>query len=162
MSSTGTAPALSTSRAIIGPASTQGGFQYWYLACLPDSVIAVRQSIGAFFILGLSNGALPPIFGLVGGLLNMLVKGRVKSFRERTEAKLQSASASQLRVKGNIVLTKSQFKSITFKNKSFGTLVLPDLTIETITGKKYKYAMQAPDFEKACAQMKQMYPDFCR
>src|SRR5581483_2940333 len=104
--------------------------------------------------------AVPPMFGLLGALLRHLLQKRVAAFRLRKEAELQSASASQLRVKGNIVLTKSQFKSITFKKKSFGTLILPDLTIETITGKKYKYAMQVLDFEKACAQLKQMYPDF--
>lgn len=161
MASTGTAPALSQNRAILGPASTQGQFQYWYLACLPDSVIAVRQGIGAFFVLGMASGVLPPGFGLIGGMLGVLLSGRVKSFRQRTEASLQKSSINQLRVKGNIVYQVSQLKAITFKSKGFGNLVLPDITFETMAGPKQKYGMQRPDFDKACVMLKQMYPHLC-
>ena len=40
----------------VGPVISRGGFQYWYLACFPDSIIALRQSTGAFFMLGLCDG----------------------------------------------------------------------------------------------------------
>ena len=44
MASTGVAPASAPGRVIAGPLSTQGGFQFWYLACFPDCIVAVQQS----------------------------------------------------------------------------------------------------------------------
>jgi hypothetical protein len=55
MANIGVAPALAPNRIVLGPLSTQGGFQYWYLACFPDCVVALRQGIGAFFVLGMAN-----------------------------------------------------------------------------------------------------------
>jgi hypothetical protein len=163
MGTAGVATAQSSSRTLIGPLSTQSGFQYWYLVCFPDTVIAVRQSIAAFFAFGLSNGAVPPIFGLLGALINILVSSRTKGFRERNEAALQSAPVALLRAKTNIVYPVAQLKSISFKNVARGgNLILPDIILETRRGAKQKYGMQRSDFDKACAQLKQLYPSLCQ
>src|SRR5258708_528617 len=103
MTAFGTAPPTTSSRALVGPLSTQSGFQYWYLACFPDCVVAVRQNIGAFFMFGMANGAAPSVFGLLGVLINHLVRGKVQGFRQRTEATLQSTPTSRLRMKPNVV-----------------------------------------------------------
>src|SRR3954465_12034411 len=47
MSSTGVVAAKAPERAIVGPFMTQGGFQYSYIACFPDSIIMVPQGIGS-------------------------------------------------------------------------------------------------------------------
>jgi hypothetical protein len=165
MTGFGAAAALATkpSRAIVGPLSTQSGFQYWYLACFPDCIVAVRQSIGAFFVFGMANGAAPSIFGLLGVLINHLVRGKVQGYRQRIEATLASTPTSRLRMKPNVVYQTMQLKSITFKPvKNGGGLILPDVILETKDGKKQKYGMQPADFDKACAQLKQMYPELCK
>jgi hypothetical protein len=163
MATTGIARAQTVTPAVIGPVSTQSGFQYWYLACFPDCIVAVRQGIGAFFAFGLLNGAVPGIFGALGALINVLVKGRAQDFRSRTEADLHRATVARLRVKGNILYSISQVKLLTFKNtKLGGSLILPDITIETANGKKQKYGVLRADFDKACDQLKQIYPQLCR
>jgi len=163
MATPGAAPAQPATRTLIGPLSTQAGFQYWYFVCLPDSMIAVRQSIGAFFALGISNGAVAPIFGLLGALINMLVKGHAQKFRARKETILQRTAIALLRAKPNVVYSVSQLVSITFKDVKYGgNLVLPDIILETRNGKKEKFGMQKAEFDKACAQLKQMYPNLCK
>jgi hypothetical protein len=156
------APVTTPSRAILGPLSTQSGFQYWYLACFPDCIVAVRQSMGAFFMFGLANGAAPSMFGLLGVLINHLVRGKVQSFRQRIEATLASTPTSRLRMKPNVVYQTMQLKSITFKPvKNGGGLILPDVILETQDGRKQKYGMQPADFDKAWTQLRQMYPELC-
>src|ERR1700731_4742771 len=79
MANIGVAPALAPTRIVLGPLSSQGGFQYWYLACFPDCIVALRQGIGAFFVLGMSNDdgvSYPALFGLVGVLFNHLLSLR--------------------------------------------------------------------------------------
>jgi hypothetical protein len=162
MASAGAAPTQSPNRSLIGPLSTQAGFQYWFLVCTPDSIIAVRQSITAFFAFGLS-GAVPPIFGLLGGLINLLVASRTKGFRERTEAALLRTPITSLCAKPNVVYSVAQIKAITFRNvETGGNLILPDIILETRRGAKQKYGVQRTDFEKGCVQLKQLYPDLCK
>jgi len=163
MASTGIAPAQAPNRTLIGPLSTQAGFQYWYLVCLPDSIIAVRQSITAFFMFGLSNGAAAPIHGLLGALIHQLIGGQARAFRERTETNLQRTAISWLRAKPNAVYPVSQLKSIAFKNsKAGGNLILPDIVLHSMNGAQQKYGVQRPDFDKACLQLKQLYPHLCQ
>src|ERR1700737_351794 len=98
MPSSGVAPAAVPTRVIVGPLSTQSGFQYWYLACFPDCVVAVQQSIGAFFALGMSN-SLGRVFGPVGVLVKHLVQPHAHAFRQRIETTLQGAPSASLRGK---------------------------------------------------------------
>jgi hypothetical protein len=100
MASTGAATGLAPTRLIVGPLSTPGGFQYWYLACFPDCVVAVQQSIGAFFVLGMSNSA-GGAFGLIGIVIKSLLQPRAQAFRQRIEAALQSTSSARLQVEGD-------------------------------------------------------------
>jgi hypothetical protein len=162
MASTGTAPAAVPTRAVLGPVLTQAGFQYWYLACFPDCVIAVRQGIWAGLCLAMTGTVPPTHFGLLGVLLVSLMKGRGEKLRQQVEATLQSTPTSRLRMKPNLVYQTMQLRSITFKPGGFGTLITPDIILETKTGSKQKYGIQKPDFDKACAQLKQMYPDLCK
>jgi hypothetical protein len=88
MANTGVATALAPTRLVLGPVSTQSGLQYWYLACLPDCIVAVRQGIGAFFVLGMSNDdgvTYPALFGLVGVLVSHLLKPKALAYRQRME-----------------------------------------------------------------------------
>jgi hypothetical protein len=155
MASTGAAPA--PARVIVGPLVTQAGFQYWYLACLPDCIVAVRQGIGAFFALGLSHN-IAHAFGLLGALVKHLLQPRAQSFRQQIEARLQSVSAAQLRTKPNIVFPVSQLRSITYKAKKGAPLFMSDFALEAMTGRKTTYGIAPADFEKIISQLKQMYP----
>lgn len=156
MTSTGVAPASAPTRVIVGPLSTQAGFPYWYLACFPDCVVAVQQSIGAFFVLGMSDSA-GRAFGLVGILSNTCCR-RAQAFRQRIEAALQSTPSSRLRVKPNVVYQTTQLKAITYKLKRAPPLILSDLVVETKTGSRQRYGIVPADFEKVYPQLKQMYP----
>ena len=156
---TGTAPALSQNHAVLGPASTQGGFQFWYLACFPDRIIAVRQGVGAFFLLSFAYGGLKAHFGLLGILVSWLVKGPVKNYRVKTEAQLGKLQPMQLQSKGNITYNASELKSITCTNvkKAFSAFQ-PKITLEMASGKSQTYLIPSTDFEPVCARLKQMYP----
>jgi len=158
-------PASTPSPAIelVGPVSTQGGFQYWYLVCMADTIVAVRQGIAAFFMFGLSNGAIPPVFGLIGGLLTYLVQGKSKKYRQQTEASLLRMRKATLQTKPNVTYQLEQVKSISFKDvKNGGNLILPDIILEMMNGSKQKYAIQKGDFDKARAVLEQRYPHLCR
>jgi hypothetical protein len=157
MASTGAATGVAPTRVIVGPLSTQGGFQYWYLACFPDCVVAVQQSIGAFFVLGMSHSA-GSAFGLIGILIKSLVQPRARAFRQRIEAALQSTSSARLKVKPNVVYQTNQLKAMTYKLKNGAPLILSDLVLETKTGSKQRYGIIPEDFEKVRPQLKQMYP----
>ncbi len=162
MASTGTAPATVPTRTIVGPVLTQAGFQYWYLACFPDCVIAVRQGIWAGLCLAMSGTVPPAHFGLLGALLVSLMKERGIKLRQQAETALQSIPTSRLRMKPNLVYQTMQLRSITFKPGGFGTLITPNIILETKSGSKQKYGIQKPEFEKASALMKQMYPELCK
>jgi hypothetical protein len=164
MPSTGFAPATAPSRTIVGPFCTSLGFQYWYLACLPDCIVAIPQGIWTGMMLAMSN-SLPPMFGLLQAVIVLLASKRGQTLRTEIEAKLQSTPDSQLRSKPNTIILLSQVRSISFKGSKFapaGSLITPDIIFETMDGKKIKYGIQGPDFEKACTQLRQMYPQLCK
>lgn len=158
MAMTGAAPA--PTRAILGPCATQAGFQYWYLACFPDCIVAVRQGIWSGLLLAMSGTA--PAHGLIGGLAGYLLKEAGQKRRLKVEAGIAGMPTSSLQAKPNLTYRVSQLRSITFKSKSFGTLITPDITLETTDGAKQKFGIQKPDFEKARAQLQQMYSTLCR
>ena len=161
MAYSGVAPALAPIRLVLGPVSTQSGFQYWYLACFPDCIVAVRQGIGAFFVLGMSNDdrlPQPALFGLVGVLVNHLLKPKALAYRQRMEAMVQSTPTSQLRTKPNVAYDVTQLKAIICKAKKGAPLILSELILETKSGSKQKFAMRPAEFRKACEHLGQMYP----
>jgi hypothetical protein len=165
MANIGAAPALAPTRFVLGPLSTQGGFQYWYLACFPDCIVAVRQGIGAFFVLGMANDdgvTYPALFGLTGVLINHLLKPKARAYRLRMEAMLQSTQTSQLRAKPNVVYEVSQLKVINCKAKKGAPLILSELILETRRGTKQKFGVRPDEFKKACEYLRQMYPALCQ
>lgn len=155
MASTGVASA--PSRIVVGPLVTQGGFQYWYLACFPDCVVAVQQGIGAFFALGLSN-SMGSAFGLLGGLVQVALRPRAQAFRQRIEFALRNTPTTRLRMKPNVVYQTSELMAITYKQKKGAPLILSDLTLELANGVKKRFGVAPVDIEKSLAQIKQMYP----
>ncbi len=152
---------------IVGPFLTSAGFQYWYLACFSDCIVAVPQGIWTGLTLAMSNSIPPIVFGLLGGLLVHFAAKRGQKLRQQIEATLTKSPASLLRLKPNTAYPKAQLRSIAFKGAKFaragaGALITPDIILETTNGKNQKFGIQGPDFEKACGQMKQMYPDLCK
>jgi len=90
---------------------------------------------------------------------------------QRTLAKIPVAygdvvakhACARLRTKGNFVYPVNVLKAITFKDvKSAGNLILPSIIIETRRGGQQRYGMPHPDFEKACEQLKKLYPELCK
>jgi hypothetical protein len=161
MANSGVATALAPTRLVLGPLSTQGGFQYWYLACFPDCIVAVRQGIGAFFLLGMSNDdgvTYPALFGLVGVLINYLVKPKARAYRLRMEAMVQSTPTSRLRTKPNVAYDVRQLKAIICKAKKGAPLILSELILETKSGSKQKFGVRPAEFIRACELLEQMYP----
>lgn len=160
---TGTAPALSQNHVVLGPASTQGGFQFWYLACFPDRIIAVRQGMGAFFLLSFAYGGLKAHFGLLGILIGRLLKGPVEKFHAKTQAQLRGLQAGQLQTKANVVYEVSRLTSINCSNvKHAFSVFQPKIVIELAGGKRQTYLIPSSEFESASAQLKQIYPHLCR
>jgi hypothetical protein len=92
----------------------------------------------------------------------VLLKSRGDKRRQQVEASIASTPTSRLRTKPNLIFDTSQLRSITLKSSSFGTLITPDITLETKDGKRQKFGVQKPDFEKASAQLKQMFPAMCK
>jgi hypothetical protein len=161
MASTGTAIAPST-REIVGPVFTSAGFQYWYLACYPDCVVAIPQGALTGLFLGMSNSVALHL-GLLGALIVSLMRGRGQILRQQSVAAIEATPTSRLRMKPNNVCQVSQLRSIRFKPvKNGGGLISPDLVFEFKTGRKQKYGIQAADFEQACQQLKQLYPELCK
>jgi hypothetical protein len=161
MANIGVAPALAPTRIVLGPLSTQGGFQYWYLACFPDCIVALRQGMGAFFVLGMANDdgvSYPALFGLVGVLVNHLLKPKARAYRLRMEAMVQSSPTSRLRTKPNLVYEVTQLKAIKCKAKKGAPLILSELILETKSGSKQKFGVRPAEFKKACEHLKPMYP----
>jgi hypothetical protein len=165
MANVGAAPKLAPTRIVLGPLSTQGGFQYWYLACLPDCIVAVRLGSGACFVLGMSNddgGTYPMLFGLVGVVVHYLLKPKARAYRLRVEAMVQSTPTSRLRTKPNVAYDVAQLKAIICKSKKCAPLILPELILETKSGSKQKFGVRPAEFLKACEHLKQMYPGLCK
>jgi hypothetical protein len=164
MANTGVAPATAPSRAIVGPCVTSLGFQYWYLACLPEAIVAVPQGIWTGLMLAMSNSVAPRL-GLVQALVVMLASKRGQTLRASIEPMLQNMPDSRLRSKPNTVILTNQLRSITFKRSKFaaaGALITPDIILETRNGKKQTYGIQNPDFDRACEQLLQMYPQLVK
>jgi hypothetical protein len=161
MANIGVAPALAPNRILLGPLSTQGGFQYWYLACFPDCMVALRQGIGAFFVLGMLNDdgvSYPALFGLVGVLINHLLKPKARAYRQRMEAMVENSPTSRLRTKPNVVYEVTQLKAIQCKARKGAPLILSELILETKSGSKQKFGVRPAEFKKACEHLKQLYP----
>jgi hypothetical protein len=164
MSSTGVVAAKAPERVIVGPFMTQGGFQYSYMACFPDSIIMVPQGIGSSLLLGMSN-SVAPLFGLLGALLVHFLAKRGQKRRQEIESGLARTPAIRLRVKPNTVYQLAEVNGISFKRGKFaraGSLFTPDIILEFSNGSKKKVGIQGPDFEKACGQLQQMYPNLCK
>ena len=157
MANSGAALAPAPARIIVGPVSTKAGFQYWYLACFPECVVAVQQSIAAFFALGMSHssrGAASPISFLV----QRLVQPSTQAFRQRIESALQSTPKERLLAKPNVVYPATQLKAMIHQKKKGAPLILSDLVLETTAGSRQRYGINSADFEKVSSQLNQMYP----
>ena len=119
------------------------------------------KGIGAFFVLGMSNDdgvSYPSLFGLVGVLVNHLLKPKARAYRLRMEAMAQSSPTSRLRTKPNVVYEVTQLKAIECKAKKGAPLILSELILETKSGSKQKFGVRPTEFKKACEHLKQMYP----
>lgn len=158
----GTGVASAPTRSIIGPCLTQAGFQYWYLACFPDCIVAVRQGMWSGLLLAMSGTVPPAHLGLLGYLLVLAMKGRGQKRRQQVEAEVAATPTSRLQMKPNLVYQMTELRSITLKAVGFGTLITPNIILEMKTGSKQKFGIQKPDFEKACEQLKQIYPALCK
>jgi hypothetical protein len=164
MANLGAAPALSPTGVVIGPLFTRGGLQYWYLACFPDAIVAVRQGIGAMFVLNLANDdgvMMRGLFGIAGLLVNHLFVPKARAYRLRVEAMLRNTPTSRLRSKPNVVYEVTQLKAIKCVAKKGAPLILPELIIETRNGNKQMYGVRPAEFKRACEYLKQMYPGLC-
>jgi hypothetical protein len=160
MAATGIAPAEIANRAIVGPVFTAAGFRAYYLACFPDSIVVLPQGWTGFW-LAVSNFKLP-VRGM-GSLIANLMYGFGPRLRKRTEAALAGTPDSQLREHTAIPI--SQLCSILFRRGRFFAKTgfpTPSITLETTDGEQRKYGIDVQDFQKACAQLQQMYPDRCK
>jgi hypothetical protein len=104
MANTGAAPKLASTGPVIGPVFNCGGLQYWYLACFPDAIVAVRHFMGAMFILGMANddgATMHALFGLSSLLVNHLLYtgGRSLSAAGGSRAAEYSNLAAALEIK---------------------------------------------------------------
>jgi hypothetical protein len=165
MANIGAAPALAPTGTMIGPLFTRGGLQYWYLACFPDAIVAVRQGIGAVFVLGMANDDGVPLRGLPGMsrlLVNHLLIPKARTYRLRVEAMLRNTPTSRLRSKPNVVYEVTQLEAIKCVAKKGAPLILPELILETKSGNKQLYGVRPVEFKKACEYLNQMYPGLCQ
>lgn len=165
MPSAGFAPATSPTRAIVGPVSTAFGFRCWYLACFPDVIMAVPQSFFAAVAFVFSSETRPIVFGVLQQLIADLITGPGRRLRSQRAATLSRTPESQIRSTPNVAIPVAQIRSISFKTglmASHNAVVTPEIILETVEGKKRIYGALAQDFEKAQAQLLQMYPHLCR
>jgi hypothetical protein len=165
MANVGAAPALAHTGTVIGPLFTRGGSQYWYLACFPDSIVALRQGIGAALLLGMANDdglAMTGLFGLSGILINHLLIPKARAHRLRVEAMARNTPTSRLRLKPNVVYEVAQLEAIKCVAKRGAPFILPELLLETKSGSKQKYGVRPAEFKRACQYLTQMYPSHCQ
>jgi hypothetical protein len=158
MPASGIALAPAPTRALIGPVQTQAGFQFWYLACFPDCIVAVRQGIFTGLLLSMSGNIAHVRFAGLGHLMTELLNDRANKKRRQVEAGMANIPTSRLRMEPNRVFEVAQLRSITLDGRSFAGVITPDIVFETTSGSQQKYGIRKPDFEKASAQLKQMYP----
>lgn len=153
-----------TGKALAGPVFNASGLKLWYLVCTPESIVAVPYGLWTSMVLSQANSlAAAAMFGLVGAFLSS--KG--KSARTRIETELEGAHPAQLRMKPNVFLPVSQIVGIRFKGEKWakgqpGALITPDIILETKTGGKRKFGIYGPDFQKASAELRRMYPALCK
>lgn len=108
------------------------------------------------------SGTVPSVrLGLHGLVAYLMKKGGDKQ-RQKVEASIATMPTSSLKAKPNIIYPVSQLRSIMFNTRNFGTLITPNIILETSNGSKQKFGIQMPDFEKAQPQLQQMYPTLCR
>jgi hypothetical protein len=100
----------------------------------------------------------PALFGLVGVLINHLLKPKARAYRQRMEAMVQNSPTSRLRTKPNVVYEVTQLKAIQCKAKKGAPLILSELILETKSGSKQKFGVRPAEFKKACEHLKQLYP----
>jgi hypothetical protein len=165
MPSFGVSPAQARKPVVLGPLLTQSGLQYWYLACFPDCLVALRQGMGAVFVLGMANddGVSVPILPVLAWILiNKLLKPKAMAYRRRAEVMAEKMPTSRLREKPNVVYDIAQLQTIQCKSKWGAPLVLPELILETKNGSKQTFGIRLSEFKKACQFLPQMYPTLCR
>ena len=161
MANIGAAPALAPTRAMIRPVFSHGGLRYWYLACSPDSIVALRQGLGASIALGLANDDGVPMRGLWGNaalVVNRLPKPKARAYRLRAEAMTRNTPTSRLRTTPNVVYDVTELKAIKCVAKKGAPLVLPELVFETKTGGRQMYGVRPDEFKRACELLRQMFP----
>jgi hypothetical protein len=143
---------------IVGPFFTAAGFRGWYLACFPDCIVPVPQGWTGFW-LSVSHFNLQ-IRGM-GSLIANLIYGCGPRLRRRSEAALAGTPDSELRE--HTAIPVSQLRSIVFHRGKFAKtgLATPSLILETTNGRRHEYGINLPHFEKACTQLRQMYPHLC-
>jgi hypothetical protein len=100
----------------------------------------------------------PALFGLVGVLVSHLLKPKALAYRQRMEAMVQSGLTSGLRSKPNVVYEVTQLKAIICKAKKGAPFILPELILETKSGRKQKFGVRPAEFLKACEHLEKMYP----
>ena len=157
MANSEAAPASTPARIIVGPVSTQAGLQYWYLACFPDYVIAVQQSMAAFFVLGMSHAGRDSVTP-ISYLAQRFLQPRTQSYRRRIENTLRTAPRERLMRKPNVVYPATQLKAIVHARKNGEPLFLSDLIFETTNGDRQRYGIVSADFERIYPQLEEMYP----
>jgi hypothetical protein len=99
----------------------------------------------------------------MGSLIANLMYGFGPRLRKRTEAALAGTPDSQLRVHTAIPI--SQICSILFQRGGFFAKTgfpTPSITLETSNGEHRKFGIDIQDFQKASAQLQQMYPERCK
>jgi hypothetical protein len=162
MPSAGIAPASAPSRALIGPVQTWAGFRQWYLVCSSDSIVAVRQGFWIGIVLTLSPAIPPmPLRNLVFLALEFGNK-QARKKRLKLEAEIPNIPTSRLRMAPNEVFEVSQLRSIAIKGRNIAGVITPDITLETTNGLKRTFGIIKPDYDKACPQLKLMYPNLCK
>ena len=162
MASTGVAPASKPTQALIGPLTSQGGFQAWYLFCSPDAIVAVRQGAWAGILLSLSTSEAPVHLGILGYLLGALLHSQGVKRRKQIETEIPQTPTSRLRTPPNVVYDAAQLRLITLKQRKLGPMFPPNITLESKDGKKQTYKIQHAEFDIAMRQLMQMFPSICK
>jgi hypothetical protein len=100
----------------------------------------------------------PALFGLLGVLVNHLLKPKALAYRQRMKAMVRSGLTSGLRSKPNVVYEVTQLKAIICKAKKGAPLILPELILETKNDSKQNFGVRPAEFLKACEYLEKMYP----
>ena len=136
------------------------GFREWYLACFPDSIVPLPQGLSGFWRAVLHFNL--PIRRMGSLYWRTSCNDYGPRLRKRTEATLADTPDSQIREHAGIPL--SQIRSIVFHRGKFARsgLVTPSIILETTNRGPLEYGVNLPDFERACAQLQEMYSTHCK